>query len=183
MVHQLITVPSNLRGSRLLWQAKAWLLIYCGSGVMPFQMARQLMMEIPSTMALRTLHAWLPIMWRPLMAELRLLQLQVPQPRARPRAHQSPLLVPLVAALLCMANVVAPAGAVLRAVHQALADIRIRTTLSACPARCCFAGMDDEQEEMDAELIMCKLQAFILVVGRRSIRSFLNSLFLIDIMI
>lgn len=87
------------------------------------------------------------------MAELRLLQPQV-RPRARPRAHRSPPLVPLVAALLCMANAAALVGAVLRAVHQAPANIRMRTTLSACPARYRFANLGlvmGRPEELDAK--------------------------------
>lgn len=68
------------------------------------------------------------------MAGPRLLQLQV-RPRAKPRAHRSLPLVPLVAALLFTDNAAVPAGAVLRAVHRAPAHIRIRITLSACPAK------------------------------------------------
>lgn len=74
------------------------------------------------------------------MAELPLLQLQV-LPRARLRALQNPHLAPLVAAPLCMDNAAAPIGAVLRAVHQAPARIRIRTTLSVYPAKYCSSTL------------------------------------------
>lgn len=87
------------------------------------------------------------------MAGLHLLQPRV-RPRARPRAHRSPPLVPPVAALLYTANAAAPVGAVLRAVHQAPANIRTRTTLSAWPAEYCFANLGwvmSEWNELDAK--------------------------------